>query len=977
MWKKLTFLASVGLLLATTGNAAPIVITTADGRGADTYLANDGQGGNYGPTTTHGADTSLRSFRQYANTRSKAAFIRFDLGDAAGDMSGAILTFDLTYQKGGGGAVNVYGLIDGDGDFWDEETTSYNTAPGVIPNPPTALGNCVLDTTKWTLLGTITSPATPSTYPLQFSSTPASLPLADFLEADTNKLVTFIFLGGASDEGEVASKEHATYNPPTLTLPNAGKGARTSAIYRSPANEANDVSRDAVLSWTPGALAATHDVYLGTDSGAVTSGDASVLVGPGQDANTYDPPGHLEFGRTYYWRVDEVNGAPDFTVHPGKVWSFTVEPMVREVEDIVATASSSEATAGPENTVNGSGLDSNGLHSTLDKAMWLSARGGPEPVWIQCQFDRVYKLQEMWVWNYNMSVESILGLGFKEVTVEYSVNGEDDDWKILTEAVFLQGTSADGYAHNTTVDFQGVGAKYVRLTAKSNYGAPTKQCGLSEVKFFYIPAHATMPSPASGQTGVSPNVVLSWRGGREADSHEVYFSADQQAVVGGTVLAGAVDQCSFDTASLKLEVGKTYYWKVVEVNQTATPDSWESDLWSFSTQEFIPIDDFESYSNESPDRVFQAWIDGWGFSGDAFFPTGNPGNGTGSMVGYDPEAGSIMELAVIHGGEQSMPVEYNNVNQPYYSEIERTWETSQNWTLNGADTLQVWFRGNPVRFVQTAPNSFTMGAGGADIFGTSDQFTFTYKSLNGDGSIIAKVESIGDTDPWAKAGVMIRESLSADSRFAGVYATPGNGVRFQARSMTALDATSDTSVATTEQIALRAPVWVKVERIGTTFNGYYSTDGVKWTAMSWNPQTIGMGGQVYVGLAVTSHNANAATTGVFANVATTGGASGSWQFAEIGIDHQLNDRDNLYMMLKDSAGHSATVANADADAVLRDTWQAWNIPLADFRNAGVNPAAVKTMSIGVGNPDKPAASGSGRIYIDDIGYGRSASAGSQ
>ena len=64
MWKKLAYLVSICLVLATTGNAAPIVITTADGRGADTYLANDGQSSAYGPTTTHGADTSLRAFRQ-------------------------------------------------------------------------------------------------------------------------------------------------------------------------------------------------------------------------------------------------------------------------------------------------------------------------------------------------------------------------------------------------------------------------------------------------------------------------------------------------------------------------------------------------------------------------------------------------------------------------------------------------------------------------------------------------------------------------------------------------------------------------------------------------------------------------------------------------------------------------------------------------------------------------------------------------
>jgi len=851
---------------------------------------------------------------------------------------------------------------------------NWNNAPGVTNNPTPALDSPVtLDLADVTgVLVSFDAPARGTRV-----STDKSQALADFLNSDTDGFVAFMFAPNGESRAILRTVEYADGG---TKLEGELGGAPVQALNPSPADEATDVWRDVVLSWKPGTLVASHDVYFGTSldsvSAAGAGGPANVLSSLNQDANTYDPPGHLEFGRTYYWRVDEVNGAPDFTVHKGAVWSFTVEPLVREVGNIVATASSSDAAGGPENTINGSGLDGNGLHSTVDKAMWLSTKTGAQPTWIQYQFDRVYKLHEMWVWNYNMSVESILGLGFKDVTVEYSVNGTD--WTVLTEVEFAQGASADGYAHNTTVDFRGVGAKYVKLTAKSNWGAPTKQCGLSEVKFFYIPAHATVPSPASSQTGVSPNVVLSWQGGREADSHKVYFSTDKQAVTGGTALVDTVSQCSYDTAPLKLEVGKTYYWKIVEVNQAATPSAWESDLWSFSTQEYVPIDDFESYTNDSPNRVFQAWIDGWGFSEDAFFPTGNPGNGTGSMVGYNPESGNIMETTIIHGGKQSMPVEYNNVNQPYYSEVERTWQTPQNWTLNGADTLQVWFRGNPVRFVQTSPNGFTMGAGGADIYGTSDQFTFTYKSLNGDGSIIVRVDSIENTDPWAKAGVMIRESLSADSRFAGVYATPGNGVRYQARLMTASAATSDTTVGPTpEQLTLQAPVWVKLERIGTTFNGYYSTDGAKWTAMAWNPQTIGMGGQVYIGLAVTSHNVNVATTGVFSNATTSGGAGGSWQFAEIGIDQLLNDRDSLYVTLKDSAGRSTVVTNPDADAVLRNTWQAWNIPLADFRKAGVNPAAVKVMSIGVGDRNNPAASGSGRVYFDDIGYGRSASAGSQ
>jgi len=163
---------------------------------------------------------------------------------------------------------------------------------------------------------------------------------------------------------------------------------------------------------------------------------------------------------------------------------------------------------------------------------------------------------------------------------------------------------------------------------------------------------------------------------------------------------------------------------------------------------------------------------------------------------------------------------------------------------------------------------------------------------------------------------------------------------------------------------------VKMERIGSAFSAYYSTDGSKWTAMSWNPQTISMAGTIYVGLAVTSHNVNMGTTGAFSNASTS--ASGSWQFAEIGIDHKLNDRDDLYVALKDSAGHTVVVTHSDADAVLRNAWQAWNIPLADFRTGGVNVAAIKTMYIGVGDRKKTSPSGTGTLFIDDIGFGRSA-----
>ena len=105
-----------------------------------------------------------------------------------------------------------------------------------------------------------------------------------------------------------------------------------------------------------------------------------VLISQGQAADTYDPAA-LEFGQTYYWRVDEVDAAPDPPPFKGAVWSFTVEPYAYPLRNITATASSAQAGMGPENTINGSGLDAADQHSIDLKQMWLSA--GAQPNWIQ------------------------------------------------------------------------------------------------------------------------------------------------------------------------------------------------------------------------------------------------------------------------------------------------------------------------------------------------------------------------------------------------------------------------------------------------------------------------------------------------------------------------------------------------------------------------------------------------------------------
>jgi hypothetical protein len=147
-----------------------------------------------------------------------------------------------------------------------------------------------------------------------------------------------------------------------------------------------------------------------------------LLVSQDQAAASYDGETLFEFGKTYFWRVDEVNAAPDNTIFKGDVWSFTAEPFAYPITGVTATASStSRADTGPQNTVNGSGLNAEDQHSMDVTKMWLS--GNTKPHWIRYEFDKVYKLDEMWVWNANQMVEVFVGFGVKDVAIEYSTDG--------------------------------------------------------------------------------------------------------------------------------------------------------------------------------------------------------------------------------------------------------------------------------------------------------------------------------------------------------------------------------------------------------------------------------------------------------------------------------------------------------------------------------------------------------------------------
>ena len=300
--------------------------------------------------------------------------------------------------------------------------------------------------------------------------------------------------------------------------------------------------------------------------------------------------------------------------------------------------------------------------------------------------------------------------------------------------------------------------------------------------------------------------------------------------------------------------------------------------------------------------------------------------------------------------------------------MELTLSAVRDWAAEDIAELSLWFRGNPASvgsFVESPAGTYTMTASGADIWAVNgveaDEFHFAYKTLSGTGSIVAKVQSVDNTAPWAKAGVMIRESLSPDSAHAFAAITPENGVAAQGR-----PSTGGTSF-NTNQGGITAPYWVKLERgVSGNFTVSHSANGTSWQAVTGaTPQNIPMGSNVYIGLALTSTNAALTCQAVFSNVTITGSAGTQWAHQDIGI--ASNAAEPLYVALSNSAGTPAVVIHDDPAAAQIDTWTEWVIPLQAFADQGIVLTNVDRIAIGVGTKGNIAApGGSGKMYFDDI-----------
>jgi hypothetical protein len=196
------------------------------------------------------------------------------------------------------------------------------------------------------------------------------------------------------------------------------------------------------------------------------------------------------------------------------------------------------------------------------------------------------------------------------------------------------------------------------------------------------------PEPANGAVDVSQTSILTWTPGVFGASHEVYFGTDSQAVKNADTSSpeykgsGNLGSESYDPG--QLEWNTTYYWRIDEANNANADSPWTGPLWSFATANFLIIDDMEAYNDIAEgelgsNRIYLAWADGYDN------PTVN-----GSIVGNDPPP--IAEQTIVHGGNQSMPMTYDNAVGK--SEATLTLTSNRDWTFKGLNTLTIWFRGN-------------------------------------------------------------------------------------------------------------------------------------------------------------------------------------------------------------------------------------------------------------------------------------------
>jgi hypothetical protein len=390
-----------------------------------------------------------------------------------------------------------------------------------------------------------------------------------------------------------------------------------------PANGSMLTSTWVNLTWVPGQRAVSHDVYIGTDFDDVDEGAEGMFVG--NTANDFI-----------------VVGFPGFPYPDGLVPGTTYYWRIDEVND-----------SEPNSPWKGEVWS----FSIPPKTAYA-----PEPANGAESVDPTVELS----WT--------AGFGSKLHTVYFGDNFDDVN------------NATDGLAQGKTTYSPGP------LELSKTYYWRIDEFDIietynGEVWSFTTQGAVKSLDPLSGAVDVKQTPILTWLPSVYAASHEIYFGADKDAVknadTGSPEYKGtrALGSETYDPG--KLEWDSTYYWRIDEVNNTNPDSPWIGPLWSFTTANFLIVDDFESYNDIDPpdpqsNRIFEAWLDGYEI------PT------NGALVGNDLPP--YTEQTIVHSGNQSMPLFYDN--SVGYSEAALTLTYPRDWTENGVSKLTIWFRGD-------------------------------------------------------------------------------------------------------------------------------------------------------------------------------------------------------------------------------------------------------------------------------------------
>ncbi len=378
------------------------------------------------------------------------------------------------------------------------------------------------------------------------------------------------------------------------------------------------------LSWRPGDFAVSHDLYIGSDFDDVNNGAEGTFAG-----NTSS-----NF---------QVVGFPGFAIPEGLQPGATYYWRIDEVNDL-----------DPNSPWKGNVWS---FAIAPKTAYEPNPAGGTESVEIDVQLS----------WT--------VGFGSKLHTVYFGESFEEVD--------NATGGQAQGTATYTPGPLQMAKTYYWRVDEFDGFDTYK-----GDVWSFITEGAVGTPSPAKGTMDVTQAPVLTWVPGVFADSHEVYFGAEAEAVKNADTSSpefkgsGNLGSESYDAG--QLEWNTTYYWRIDEANNANADSPWTGPLWSFMTADFLVVDDFESYNDldtadPASNRIFLAWVDGFD----------NPAI-NGSIVGYANPP--FAEQTIVHGGNQSMPFEYNNAVGK--SEATYVLTSARDWTVNGVNRLTIWFRGS-------------------------------------------------------------------------------------------------------------------------------------------------------------------------------------------------------------------------------------------------------------------------------------------